>query len=157
MKDRSAVSIEHSDFQTAGPANHWHLPPPPPPAQSNLGFEDFSSTIRREVTELRFTRKAVFLSIIISFLKGLPSSHHIFLFWCSFQGINILPDNTGRGSHNHFQHWRAQRGALSSSTHTHTQKCIYFYPVFSSTHGILIQQHLIKRTLVRKFEDLDLS
>lgn len=74
MHDKSAISIEHSDFQTAQPGKQSGTFTAP---AEFIGFDNFSPTVREGVRELgcgkRLTRKAVFLSTIISlFLKGSP-------------------------------------------------------------------------------------
>lgn len=74
VHDKSAISIEHSDFQTAQPGKQSGTFTTP---VEFIGFDNFSTTIRKGVSELgcgkRFTRKAVFLSTIISLsLKGSP-------------------------------------------------------------------------------------
>lgn len=50
------------------------------------------------------------------------------------------------------------KAVSGKNEHTHTPlKCIYLYPVSSFTHIIEIKQHIMKRTLIRKFGDLGAS
>ena len=97
-----------------------------------IGFDNFSSTIRKEVRELgggmKFTRNAVFLSPKIS----LPSFHHLFFRSDIHSKAEILClIILGESSYNHFEHWRIQPVALLISIHTHMPPnlfvCIDFF------------------------------
>lgn len=99
VHDKSTISIVRSDFQTAWPGKQSRTFAT---SVEFIGFDNFSSTVRKEVRELgygmRFTRNAVFLSTIINLsLKDFPPPITFFYFFLySFQGRNILPDNSGK-------------------------------------------------------------